>query len=247
MQPLRIGVMPGVTVSKWSRVWADRRPDVPLVVVPTDEDSQVRLLREGSLDLSFVRLPVDRGGLHLIPLYSEVAVVVVPQDHVVTAVDEVLSEDLADDLLLQDPDSVPAWRDAALARRSGPLPALPDVRGMADTMALVAAGTGLVVVPMSVARLHHRRDLTYRPVTDVEPTQVALAWVAESEGPVIEDFVGVVRGRTARSSRGAPPDAPTTGASGAAAPRQRPVTPRGGGRGRPTPARQPRQGRSRPR
>ena len=66
----------------------------------------------------------------------------------------------------------------------------------------MAAGTGVAVVPMSVARLHHRKDLTYRTVTDLPPTQVGLAWLVDNEDPRIQTFIGIVRGRSERSSRG---------------------------------------------
>jgi len=69
-------------------------------------------------------------------------------------------------------------------------------------MPAVAAGTGIVLVPLSVARLHHRKDVVHRPVTDLEPTTVALAWLRERDAEDTQAFVGVVRGRTANSSRG---------------------------------------------
>ena len=65
----------------------------------------------------------------------------------------------------------------------------------------IAAGTGVVIVPMSVARLYHRKDVVQRPVSDLEPTTVALAWLVERDDDRAQRFVGVVRGRTARSSR----------------------------------------------
>jgi hypothetical protein len=67
----------------------------------------------------------------------------------------------------------------------------------------VASGSGIVVVPMSVARLHHRKDVVHRPVTGVAASRVGLAWRADDEDPRIEDFIGIVRGRTERSTRGA--------------------------------------------
>ena len=243
----RVGIMPGVTLSKWGRIWDERRPDLALAVVRTDEQSQVRLLREGTLDVSFVRLPVDDDGLSVIPLYSEVPVVVIPAGHLVTVLDEVSVMDLVDEHLLQDPDAVPAWRDAAAAHRTEPVLPLPVMRSTADAIALVAAGSGVVIVPQSVARLHHRKDVTYRPLTDVEETRVALAWVTDRTTPDIETFVGVVRGRSERSSRAsgatevrADADTPAT-PSPARAPAQRdpgrtvarkPAPPRGTRRGR---------------
>jgi hypothetical protein len=54
---------------------------------------------------------------------------------------------------------------------------------------------------MSVARLHHRKDLTYRIVADLPPTTVGLAWRIDDEDERVQTFIGIVRGRTARSSR----------------------------------------------
>ncbi|WP_157754777.1 type 2 periplasmic-binding domain-containing protein [Nigerium massiliense] len=71
-----------------------------------------------------------------------------------------------------------------------------------DAIALdrVLAGA-VLLVPMSIARGASRRDLTYRPVTDAEPSPIALAWRVDDENPLLDEFVGVVRGRTAQSSR----------------------------------------------
>jgi DNA-binding transcriptional LysR family regulator len=73
---------------------------------------------------------------------------------------------------------------------------------VADAVEVVASGTGVAVVPMSIARLHHRRDATYRVVTDLPPTQVGLAWLVDNEDPWVQRFIGIVRGRSERSSRG---------------------------------------------
>ena len=60
---------------------------------------------------------------------------------------------------------------------------------------------GIVVVPMSLARLHRRKDADYRPLIDGPSSTVALAWVAERSTAAVETFVGIVRGRTPNSSR----------------------------------------------
>jgi DNA-binding transcriptional LysR family regulator len=70
-----------------------------------------------------------------------------------------------------------------------------------DAVEVVASGTGVVIVPMSIARLHNRKDVTYRVVTDLEPTTVGLAWLTDNEDPWVQRFIGIVRGRTERSSR----------------------------------------------
>ena len=69
----------------------------------------------------------------------------------------------------------------------------------------VVDGEAVLRVPLSVARTESRRDLVYRPVVDAEPTTIALVWSVDNENPSLDDFIGVVRGRTANSSRSARP------------------------------------------
>ncbi|MBF6329393.1 LysR substrate-binding domain-containing protein [Nocardia transvalensis] len=176
---LRVGYVPGVTVSKWERIWGERHPGSPLELIGVPQAEQEAALREGRVDMCFVRLPIDREGMHAIPLYHELAVVVVPKDHPISLFEEVTLADLADERL----------QDAQ------------DVDAMADTVALVAAVGGAAVMPHSLARLHHRRDLIYRTVTDAPDTRIALAWPIDRTTDTVEEFIGVVRGRSVRSTR----------------------------------------------
>lgn len=194
----RLAYVPGVTPAKWVRIWNERLPGIPLTLLAVPAAEAGDLLRDGGADAGFVRLPVDREVLSAIPLYTETTVVVVPKDHVVTAVDELSAADLADELVLHPLDDVLDWE-----RRPGQ-PAKERPATTADAIELVAAGIGVLVVPQSLARLHHRKDLTYRPLTDAPQSQVALSWPQEATTDQVEDFIGIVRGRTVNSSRGRP-------------------------------------------
>lgn len=176
---LRVGFVPGVTVSKWTRIWSERFPDASLEVVGVPMGEQEAALRDGRVDLCFVRLPIDRDGMSAIPLYRELPVVVVPKDHPISVFEQVSMADLADERM----------QDAS------------DIDAAEGAIELVAAGVGVAVVPHSIARLHARRDLVYRTVTDVANTEIALAWPTDRTSDLVEDFVGVVRGRSERSSR----------------------------------------------
>ncbi len=195
----RLGYVPGVTPAKWVRIWTERLPRVKLDLIQVAAADAPALVRGGEADAVLLRLPIDRDGLHAIPLYVEQTVVVVPKDHVVTAADEVTTADLADDLMLHPLDDVLGW-DRPPGRLVDERPA-----STADAVALVAMGTGLVVVPQSLARLHHRKDLTYRPLTDAPESQVALIWPEDDPSELVEQFIGIVRGRTVNSTRGPAP------------------------------------------
>ncbi|HEY0454608.1 LysR substrate-binding domain-containing protein, partial [Actinophytocola sp.] len=120
-------------------------------------------------------------------------------DHVVAAADEVLAADLADGVVLHPLDDTLDW-ERPPGRQAIQRPATTR-----DAIELVAAGVGLLVVPQSLARLHHRRDLTYRPVLDAPESRVALSWLEDETTDVMEQFIGIVRGRTRNSTRGRPP------------------------------------------
>jgi DNA-binding transcriptional LysR family regulator len=189
---LRVGFVTGSTPDKWARHWRDRRRE-RLELVPVTEAEQEARLRDASLDMALVRLPVDRDGMHLVRLYDELPVVVASHEHVLAAADEeVTTADLVDEQLVLP--HAGGWRPD-VAQLDWP-PMTP-----AEAIETVAAGTGIVVVPMSVARLHQRKDVITRLVTDLAPTTIALAWLVDRDDEVTQAFVGVTRGRTANTSR----------------------------------------------
>jgi hypothetical protein len=194
----RLAYVPGVTPAKWARIWAERLPGTPLTLLQAPAAEAPGLLSEGAAEAGFVRLPVDREVFSAIPLYTETTVVVVPKDHLVTAAEEVTLEDLADEVVLHPLDDVLGWE------RPPGEPAFERPATTEDAVELVAAGVGVLVVPQSLARLYHRRDLTYRTVVDAPRSEVALCWPEESAHELVEDLIGIVRGRTVNSTRGRP-------------------------------------------
>ncbi len=182
-----MGFVPGVTLTKWRRIWAERFPRLDLDVLAVPEAGQHAAILDQTVDLCFVRLPLQDPRLHLIPLYTEMPVVVAPKDHPVAVFDEVSLADLSEEEVLE------------------------GFEG-AEALDLVAGGAGVVYLPQSVARTFSRRDLVHRPVVDGTPTQIALAWLRENPHELIEDFIGIVRGRTANSSRSARPPAKSSSA-----------------------------------
>ncbi|MFE7538490.1 LysR substrate-binding domain-containing protein [Streptomyces rhizosphaericola] len=200
----RLAYVPGVTPAKWVRVWHERLPGTPLELVQVPPADAGRLLADGGAEAGLVRLPVDRDVLSAIPLYTETTVVVIPKDHTATAAEEVTLPDLADEIVLHPLDDVLDWE--TLPGR----PAIERPATTADAIELVAAGVGVLLVPQSLARLHHRKDLTYRPVPEAPESRVALSWPQEEPTPdLVEEFIGIVRGRTVNSTRGRAAQQPT--------------------------------------
>ena len=190
-EPLRVAFVTGTTPDKWARAWREQRRG-PLELVPVGEDEQEDVVRRGEIDMALVRLPVDTTDLHCVRLYDEQPVVVASREHLVAAADTVTLDDLSEEQLVLPHRS--GWRPRAEQLDWPPMTAK-------DAIETVAAGTGIVIVPLSVARLHHRKDVVRREVTDLDPSVVALVWLRARDDDTTQAFVGVVKGRTANSSR----------------------------------------------
>lgn len=208
--------VPGVMPGKWFGRWEQRvGRQVPLRQLPLEDNEGLEALESGRAHLVMLRPEkephaTDRERFHAVRLYAEKQVVILPQDHVLTLLEEVPLEELAEEFLLQDPQEVPVWAEISAEHRARHPRTLPAMRHLQDAVELVAAGLGLLVVPMSLARLHHRRDLTHRVVPELPETDVLLTWprLAPGERPeedeaVLQEFVGITRGRRPDSSRGA--------------------------------------------
>lgn len=204
---LEVGFVLGVTPGKWERVWGQRMPHAALHLRSAEQPEAMELLRSGSLDLAFVRLPHGAepdDGIATIPLYDEQPVVAIARDHELSLLEQIAPRDL-DGIALADDE----WR--------------------AD-IELVATGAFAAVVPQSVARALSRRDVVVRPAQGWPVTRVALVWYPERATELTEEFIGVVRGRTANSSRGTRAVPPEPRSSRASTPRR---SSRGRGDGRP--------------
>jgi DNA-binding transcriptional LysR family regulator len=186
--PLRVAFVPGVTPGKWQRVWRDRRTRGRLDMLPMNQDAALAALADGTAHMALLR--DDRAGdtradeqWHAIPLYREAPVVLAPKGSLVAGLDSVSLVELGglDDLVMLTVD---------LHGGSG-----------SDAVELVAANVGVAVMPQSVARAHSRKDVVARPLTDGVESSISLVWPTAGAHPLVDEFIGIVRGRTANSSR----------------------------------------------
>ena len=121
------------------------------------------------------RQPIMERGLRLIPLYHERRLVALRRDHALAEADELWQSDIADERHL---------------RYLQPLrPGGTPIRSVEEKLEHVAAGHGIIVLPLSATRHYTRPDVVYVPVVDAEPDQVFLAFVAQRESGLLEDFV----------------------------------------------------------
>ena len=225
---LRVGYETGMMPGKWLRRWRERGDGLeeqqlapgqwPQALGETVDVALIRLAPHARDDagpeLSDLRRL--RESFHVVELYDEQQVVILPVDDELTLLDDVPVAELTDEWLLQDLEQLPEHRPSAQGRgtdEDGAPRELPEIADSGAAVELVAAGVGLYVAPMSVARWHHRKDLTYRPIPDLPLVPVVLVWpkdLPEQTEVMVQDFQGIVRGRREGSSRGSESDSSAT-------------------------------------
>jgi DNA-binding transcriptional LysR family regulator len=186
-----IGFMPGLIVTEAVCALASRHPQLTVEVLRTNWDDQTAVLHDGRADVSFIRLPADQSGLRIRPLLAEPRVAALPAGHRLAGKDAIAIADLADEHLLQDPAAVPEWRDIATEMRIGHRRGLPVFRTVEEKLEHVAAGSGVVLLPLSTAVFYNRPGVAYSQVSDIPPSQVCLAWEATRSSGLIRDFVAI--------------------------------------------------------
>ncbi|WP_169945802.1 LysR substrate-binding domain-containing protein [Microbispora sp. H11081] len=191
-----VGFVPGLIVTPAVRALSARHPGLTVEVLSMSWYDQAEMIRDGCVDVGYVRLPIERRGLRTRHLLSEPRVVTLPAGHRLAGKAEVGVADLADERLLQDPAAVPEWRDVATetataSQNTASRNTVPRIRTVEEKLEHVAAGQGIVIIPMSTAAFYTRPDVVHVSVRDLPPSQVHLAWDATRRSPLIQEFVGI--------------------------------------------------------
>jgi DNA-binding transcriptional LysR family regulator len=193
---LTVGFMLGVNVDGTLRLFRERHPDVGLRLERLRWWNQSDALRDGRVDIGFVRHPVSAQGLTLVPMYTEPLTVALPTGHPLAARPSVEVTDVADEAVLQYADAPAAWNAfwSMDPRPDGSRPRHgPPVRDMEEIVQYVRSGTGVAFLPASISIAFPRPDIAYVPVTGGPAGQIVLAWDASRESPLIQGFADAAR------------------------------------------------------
>lgn len=149
-------------------------------------------LADGTSDVAFVWLPVPEEHRYgRIVLAAEPRHVALPERHPLAAKDSVLMADLVDEPFLALPRNAGPLRDfwLALDERGGRTPRIGAVIHNPDeTYEALVDGRGLCLVAAGNAPLLTRGDVVTRPVLDISPCRLALAWRKDDERPLVRGY-----------------------------------------------------------
>ncbi|WP_349260354.1 LysR family transcriptional regulator [Actinocrinis sp.] len=149
-------------------------------------------LADGSSDVAFVWLPIpDEHRYERIIMAAEPRHVALPDGHPLAAKPDVVMSDLIDEPFLALPETAGPLRDFWLA-----LDARPDgaarigavVNNPDETYEALVDGRGVCLVASGNVPLLTRGDVVTRPVVDLAPCHLALAWRKEDARPLVRGY-----------------------------------------------------------
>jgi DNA-binding transcriptional LysR family regulator len=173
-----------------------RHPGVRVEPKRFDWGQEAMALRDGRADVAFVWLPTDLNGLHTEVVYTEPRVVGLPIGHRLAGRDGISVLEVNDEPLMWTERAPREWVDwwAVNPRPDGSSPRWgPTNDNVEEMLEQVAEGAAICFAPWSMARYYARPDLSWVPLTDVEPLRVALAWPSGADNALVRRFAGVVR------------------------------------------------------
>jgi DNA-binding transcriptional LysR family regulator len=185
--------------------FADLHPDWRLVLRLHEWSDPTAGLLDRSADVAFLWLPTGADdAIETRSLRSERRFVALPAGHPLARRKALQMKDVLDEPFVALPEEAGPLRDywLALDERDGRPPRIGAEAATADeTFEAVATGHGVVLIAEGNTTIYARPDIVYRPVIDLTPCELAVAWRRGDRRPVVRELVEVASDVT--SERGA--------------------------------------------
>lgn len=177
------------------RAFRTKFPTVEIVLRELSPQQQVEALRNGDIDVGFVRAPFEEPGLTSELVRSEPLVVALPSGHPLAARKTIPLGLLAKEPFVMFPRvRGPAYFDQLmrLCHDAGFVPRIVQEAPQLDIVSLVAAGLGVSLLPWSI-RKFRRAGIALRPIVGGPRTELRVAWSTRNASPVLRELLEVVR------------------------------------------------------
>nr|BBH87330.1 putative transcriptional regulator, LysR family protein [Thermosporothrix sp. COM3] len=197
MHLLRIGFEAtgaGTVGTAAQKRFVELHPEVRIVPKRFDWGAEAEALRSGLVDMAYVWLPSDMQGLQMEIIATEARFVAMAYTHPLASRTQLQIMDLAEEPLLWTKKAPKAWVDwwAVNPRPDNREPVWGPVNDNVEEMLeQVATNTAICIVPASMASYYGRPDLVWRPLIDVEPLHIAIAWRENETNELVQDFVSL--------------------------------------------------------
>lgn len=181
-------------VSETMRLFAERHPEVELQVANAGLDQPAAGLKEGTVDVAFVRPPFLDEGLSLVTVQTEERYAVLRSDHPLASREYLRPEDLVREPWIwvegADPKARAFWSLAEF-RGDEPLRTGTRINSFEEAFGAVAAGLAITCQAESAVRTVGAGfpELRFVPLRGAPLAQVAVAWRTAHETSLARVFV----------------------------------------------------------
>lgn len=157
-----------------------RRPGWQVDLRPAEYSDPTAGLADGQADVALLRLPIpgqDRFSSTV--LFEEPRWVALPSTHPLAERAEVSFSELWDEPFVALPEETGSWRDFWLAtdhREGRPPRVVAVVKNIDEFLTTIASGLAISLIPAGTGRFYQRPGVAYRPVRDISPSPVGVAW-----------------------------------------------------------------------
>ncbi len=159
--------------------------DIDLHYVELTMVNQLDAVRDGDVDVALLRLPITDDSLQVEPLYCEPRVAVVPADDELAEAASLSVRDLIDKPFAVAAEGAPVdWRSywsfdderGEVSRVGG------EVRSVPESLAAVAYRRAVDTYPATAAAMFPHPGVRFIPLSDAEPSSLAIVSAASPEG-----------------------------------------------------------------
>lgn len=178
---LVVGFRSGLILTDAIRRFGEVHPDVAVETRRIEWDEQEPLVLSGQVDVAYVRRPIDEQGLRLIPLFTEPRLAALPAEHPLASEASLTMAAIASERHLRYLESAGNG-----TRRA-------SLRSVEEKLEFVAAGEGIIVLPLSATTHYTRPDIAYVPLSDAEPDEVLLACASSRRSHLLNTFIESAR------------------------------------------------------
>jgi DNA-binding transcriptional LysR family regulator len=176
------------------RAFAERHPEVELVISNAGLHQPAGGLREGTVDVAFVRPPFLDDGLSMVTLLTEPRYIAVRDDHPLAGRDHVRPEDVVGEPWIwvegADPRARAFWSLEEF-RGGTPLRTGTRITSVEEAFGAVAAGVAITCQGESAVRAVGAGfpQLRFLPLEGAPPARIAVAWRTAADSALVRELV----------------------------------------------------------
>jgi DNA-binding transcriptional LysR family regulator len=182
-------------LTRFLRAFREHSPTVEVLLRELSPAEQIEALKQGRVDVGFVRGPIDDPSLVAERVRRERLLIAMPSEHPLGVRARIPLSLLAKEPFVSFPRArAAAFFDTlmAMCRKAGFAPRIVQEAPQLDILSLVAAGFGVAILPESVREVH-RPDIILRPIVGAPSIDLLAAWRADNSSPVLRMFLETMR------------------------------------------------------